>query len=82
MVIYNPDPRRSGSTTVAEMDYSDPAVIKAISHATVNNRLYHGNGLIDRSFGDSRLWLFGGYGKHQYSGDFYTFDVKEDVWKK
>ena len=82
MVIYNPDPRRSGSTTVAEMDYSDPAGIRAISHATVNNRLYHGNGLIDRSSGDSRLWLFGGYGKHQYSGDFYTFDVQEDVWKK
>ncbi|MCL2651569.1 MAG: hypothetical protein FWD60_11175 [Candidatus Azobacteroides sp.] len=86
--IYNPQENKSYLYTLRENKENSPtlAIIDMDNYSvqfkspSIDNELVHHNVFWGKE--DKAMYIFGGYGKHTYSNDIFTYNQLKDDWEK
>ncbi|MCD7900401.1 MAG: DNA-binding transcriptional activator [Bacteroides sp.] len=77
LYIYEVDSRSQGEVTMAFLDLTS-FLWTALSTVSLPMPLHHHTGFLDKR--NNRYIIFGGFGRTNYSNDFYVYDLEENQW--
>jgi DNA-binding SARP family transcriptional activator len=78
LYVYNLEQKIANRASMAIINMKDYTV--TYKYAQLGNRLYHHNAFFGGD--NNELYVFGGYGNHQYSNSIYKYNLAEDSWDK
>lgn len=79
LYVYEPYSEDPSSATVASYDL-DKNSWTTHSYDKIPVRFHHHSSYFNKT--DDKFVLFGGFGNMAYNGDFYSYDLKDNIWVK